>query len=144
VDEAVTALKELQASITREYDALRIYIQELADREAAPAAAREFETRFSIRADFAGSALLVDHVLQIMLEGARNIRRHAFARTASIEATTEGGELRIHIDDDGLGFGEASRPPWSIASRVDQLGGRIQVDAGRSTGAHLAIAVRAA
>jgi signal transduction histidine kinase len=143
-EEAVAALKELQKSITREYDALRIYIQELADHEATPPAARQFETRFSIRADFGGSAVLVDHVLQIMLEGARNIRRHAFARTASIEATADGGELRIRIDDDGLGFGEALQPPWSIASRVDQLGGQIQVDAGQATGAHLAIAVRAA
>src|SRR5262249_20763087 len=104
----------------------------------------EFETRFSIRADFSGPAVLVDHVLQIMLEGARNIRRHAFARSASIEATTDGGELRIRIDDDGLGFGKELRPPWSIASRVDQLGGQIEVDAAQPTGAHLAIAVRAA
>lgn len=143
-DEAIASLKELQTSITREYDALRIYIQELAHREAAPTTGREFETRFSIRADFSGSAVLVDHVLQIMLEGARNIRRHAFARSASIEATTDGGELRIRIDDDGLGFGKELRPPWSIASRVDQLGGHIEVDAKQPTGAHLAIAVRAA
>ena len=143
-DEALAALKELQTSITREYDALRIYIQELAARESAAPSMREFETRFRIRADFSGSAVLVEHVLQIMLEGARNIRRHAFARSASIDASSRGGELHIRIDDDGLGFGDGSRPPWSIASRVDQLGGRLQVDGGHPVGAHLAIAVRAA
>ena len=50
-DEALAALKELQASITREYDALRVYIHELAAREAGPAAGHDFETRFAIRAD---------------------------------------------------------------------------------------------
>jgi len=60
------------------------------------------------------------------------------------DASSRAGELHIRIDDDGLGFGDGSRPPWSIASRVDQLGGRLQVDAGHPVGAHLAIAVRAA
>ncbi|HJQ84059.1 MAG TPA: histidine kinase [Candidatus Binatia bacterium] len=143
-DEAVVALSELQTSITREYDALRMYIQELADRDPAPTSDREFATRFSVRADFSGSGQVVEHILNIMLEGARNVRRHAFARSASIEATSVNSEIRMRIDDDGLGFAEGSRPPWSIASRVDQLGGRIQVDDTRTTGAHLAIAVRAA
>ncbi len=143
-DEALVSLTELQTSLTREYDALRTYIRELADREGAAPAAREFETRFLVKADFAASGTLVEHVLQIMLEGARNIRRHAFARTASIEATMVGSELRLRLDDDGLGFTDGARPPWSIASRVGQLGGRIEVEEARGAGAHLAIAVRAA
>jgi len=143
-DEALAALGELQASVTREYDALRAYIRELADREVVPPAEREFDTRFSVKADFAGYPTLIEHVLLIMLEGARNIRRHAFARSASIEARTVGGQIEIRIDDDGLGFGDTTRPPWSIASRVDQLGGQIEMAATRHTGAHLAIALRGA
>src|SRR4029077_4448945 len=53
--EALTALGGLQTRLTREYDALRIYIQELAARESAATTPREFETRFSVRADFGGS-----------------------------------------------------------------------------------------
>ena len=142
--EAVTVLRELQASITREYDALRTYIRELADRETAPASERDFDTRFSLKAEFTGSGMLVEHVLQIMLEAARNVRRHAFARSASIEASCVEGQLHIQIDDDGLGFGDGARPPWSIASRVDQLGGQIEMERNRRVGAHLAIALRAA
>jgi signal transduction histidine kinase len=143
VDDALTTLHELQTSITREYDALRTYIRELADREVAAPATRQFETEFRVKADFAGPGVLVEHVLQILLEGARNVRRHAFARSASLAATAVGSDLRIRIDDDGLGFSVGSRPPWSIASRVDQLGGEIVVDE-RQSGAHLDIAVRAA
>jgi signal transduction histidine kinase len=143
-EEALASLGELQTSITREYDALRTYIRELADREAAPTSEREFQTQFAVRADFVGSGTLVEHVLHIMLEGARNVRRHAFARTASIEARAVGAEIQLRIDDDGLGFSDDARPPWSIASRVDQLGGQIEMAHNRSTGAHLTIALREA
>ena len=142
-NDALASLGELQTSITREYDALRTYIRELAERESAPSTEREFDTRFTVHAEFSGSGVLVEHVLQILLEGARNVRRHAFARRASLDASSTGGELRIRIDDDGLGFGEGAHPPWSIASRVGQLGGRIALEA-ETAGAHLAIALRAA
>jgi signal transduction histidine kinase len=142
--EALATLGELQKSITRDYDALRTYIRELAERDATPRPEREFATRFSIKADFGGSGVLIEHVLNIMLEGARNIRRHAFARSAAISAQLEGDEIRITIDDDGLGFAEQSGPPWSIASRVDQLGGAIELGRNRNAGAHLQIALRGA
>jgi signal transduction histidine kinase len=141
--EALAALGELQKSITREYDALRTYIRELAERDASPGSEREFDTRFAIKADFAGSGVLVEHVLHIMLEGARNVRRHAFARSATIRAEANGSEIHITIDDDGLGFAERTAPPWSIASRVDQLGGAIELGRDRTAGAHLQIALRA-
>jgi signal transduction histidine kinase len=141
--EAVAALAELQTSITREYDSLRTYIRELSDREAALPAERDFDTHFTVRVDFSGSGVLVEHVLHILLEGARNVRRHAFARSASLEATATSGELHILIDDDGLGFQDGARPPWSIASRVGQLGGHIALEA-RQAGAHLAIALHPA
>jgi len=141
-DEAVSVLAELQSSITREYDGLRTYIRELADHDTAPPSEREFDTRFTVNAQFAGPGPLVEHVLQILLEGVRNVRRHAFARSASVEAFTAGQDIQIRLDDDGLGFGDAARAPWSISSRVDQLGGQLQVTHDKRTGAHLAIALR--
>jgi signal transduction histidine kinase len=141
-DEAVTVLAELQSSITREYDGLRTYIRELADHDTAPPTELEFDTRFAVNAQFAGPGPLVEHVLQILLEGVRNVRRHAFARSASVEAFTVGPEIKIRLDDDGLGFGDESRAPWSISSRVDQLGGQLEVTRDKRAGAHLAIALR--
>src|SRR2546425_3165733 len=86
---------------------------------------------------------LVEHVLQILLEGVRNVRRHAFARTASIEAQIAGVDIQIRLDDDGLGFADGAGAPWSISSRVEQLGGQLQVARDTRAGAHLAIALRA-
>jgi two-component system, NarL family, sensor histidine kinase DesK len=140
--EAITALQELQASITREYDSLRTYVRELAEREAeAPETLRGFETRFTVHADFAGSGVRVEHVLQILLEGVRNVRRHAFARSATVGAHAADGQLRITIADDGVGLPDGSTAPWSIASRVDQLGGQLRLTRPPGTGAHLAVVV---
>jgi len=140
-EEALAALGELQASITREYDGLRTYIRELADHETAPPSF-EFDTRFAVNAQFGGTGPLVEHVLQILLEGVRNVRRHAFARAASIEAQAAGPDIQIRIDDDGLGFADGAGAPWSISSRVDQLGGQVQLARDNRAGAHLAIALR--
>jgi len=140
-EEALAALGELQASITREYDGLRTYIRELADHETAPPSF-EFDTRFAVNAQFGGTGPLVEHVLQILLEGVRNVRRHAFARAASIEAHAAGPDIQIRIDDDGLGFADGAGAPWSISSRVDQLGGQVQLARDNRAGAHLAIALR--
>jgi len=140
--EAVATLEELQKNITREYDGLRTYIRELADHETATPSF-DFDTRFAVKAEFAGAGPLVEHVLQILLEGVRNIRRHAFARSASIEARVEGPELHIQIDDDGLGFPDGAVAPWSISSRVDQIGGQLQMARDKRAGAHLNIALRA-
>jgi signal transduction histidine kinase len=141
-EEALATLAELQASITREYDGLRTYIRELADHGTARPSV-EFDTRFDVKAQFGGPGPLVEHVLQILLEGVRNVRRHAFARTASIEAQMMGSDLHIRIDDDGLGFSDGAGAPWSISSRVEQLGGQLELARDQRAGAHLAIAFRA-
>ena len=141
-EEALATLAELQTSITREYDGLRTYIRELAHHETGPTS-REFDTRFSVSARFAGTGALVEHVLLILLEGVRNVRRHAFARSASIEARVVDSEIHICLDDDGLGFADDAPAPWSISSRVEQLGGQVEVARNRQVGAHLAIALRA-
>lgn len=139
-EEALAALRELQTSITREYDGLRTYVRELADIDTTPShTPRGFETRFNVHADFAGTGAVVEHVLNIMLEGVRNVRRHAFARSARVEV--EGGqqELRIAVDDDGVGVPLGARPPWSICSRVEQMGGRIWLTGEGEGGAHLGV-----
>jgi len=138
--DALVALGELQTSITREYDGLRTYVRELADIDAPPPETpRGFETRFAVQAEFGGSGALVEHVLNIMLEGVRNVRRHAFARSATIAVRIDGQQLQIAVDDDGVGVTAGTHPPWSISSRVEQLGGRIRLSGEGGGGAHLAV-----
>jgi signal transduction histidine kinase len=142
--EVLVELTELQDGVNREHDDLRSYIRSLVDLDPTPvtdAAARE--TRFSVRADFMGSAICVEHILHIMLEGARNVRRHAGARAAEIAVWADAGSLVVTIDDDGVGFHQDADPPWSIASRVAELGGRLTIDLARTPGAHFRVALPA-
>ncbi len=142
-DDVQAELAELQAGVNREHDALREYIRTLVDLRLSPAPVQhDAGARLSVRTDFGGSASLVEHVLLIVLEAIRNIRRHAGARTASVAVRVFGYELVLTIDDDGVGFPPATPLPWSIASRVAECGGTLRVDE-RRPGAHLVIALPA-
>jgi signal transduction histidine kinase len=137
-EQALAELTDLQAGVNREHDDLRTYIRSLIDREA-PAAlrARDDRTRFAVRAAFDGSLRLVEHALQIMLEGARNVGVHAHARSATISVDTNGETVSIRIDDDGVGFPVGASPPWSIASRAAELGGAVRLGEADRPGGHV-------
>lgn len=133
-------LTDLQAGVNREHDELREYVRSLVDLEAtSEPETLEDRTQFVVHSDFRGTAHLVEEVLQIMLEGTRNVRRHARARSATLDASGADGEIVVTLADDGVGFPAPATPPWSIASRVSELGGTLDVRTGRDPGAHLTI-----
>jgi signal transduction histidine kinase len=139
--EALSALTDLETSFTREYGDLRNYVRALADLEVSPDSGdRSDDTWVTMRVDFAGRAPLAHHVVHIVREGLANIQRHAQARSAAIVVESRGDELVITVDDDGVGLPEGGAPPWSIASRVRELRGRIEPSPGPE-GAHLVIAL---
>ena len=72
---------------------------------------------------------LVDRML------AGGLRRNALHE---IRGDTTG--VRITIDDDGVGF-PTNVPPWSIASRVSEIGGDLEILADRGPGAHVIVTV---
>jgi signal transduction histidine kinase len=140
--EALAELTELQASVAHEYDHVRAYVRSLV--QADPVVATEDSssgalTNFRVTADFTARGLILEEIFQIMLEGMRNTRRHGRARLASIDLHEVGNIVRITIDDDGVGFVKAETPPWTIASRVAEFGGRLKISSGISSGAHLEI-----
>jgi len=137
--DVLTDLGDLQSSVQREYDELRTYTRWLAGVEVTPTSSGEAATtRLSLRAEFSGSVDLVDHVLQIAREGINNVRRHAQAMTAMIEIHTDPSHVQISIADDGMGF-SGEMAPWSITSRVKELGGHMQIVTDRGAGAQLLI-----
>jgi signal transduction histidine kinase len=140
IDRALAELKELQAGVNREHDALRAYIRSLLDLESqATPCDFDHRTYFSIEARFKGSLLLVEHALNVILEGARNVALHARANSAAISAEASVASVVITIDDDGVGFPAGAPPPWSIASRAAELGGEVRLREGSQPGAHIEI-----
>lgn len=141
-EDAMNDLGDLQGSVRREYDELRGYMRSLAGLESEDGAiAVPRQTRFSVRAEFTGEAPLVDHVLQVLREGVSNVVRHAAARSARLSVVAADGMIIITIDDDGTGFVAPEIQPWSIASRVRELNGEMEVLHDSRPGAHLRISV---
>jgi signal transduction histidine kinase len=130
-DDALAQLTELQAGVAREYDEVRDYIRSLAGvqesnpRETPPAIC---DPRLRIEAAFSTHAFSGEQILQIMLEGLRNARRHAMANLVTITAWEAADNVQITIDDDGIGFDDSQKPPWAIASRVAEFGGSLRLN----------------
>lgn len=143
-DDATHELNELQTGVRREFDELRGYIRSLAERGPDRGVERARpETRFDVQVGVSGPRDAVEHVLNIVLEGVRNTDRHAAAETATISAQLDGDGGRIVLDDDGIGFVDPAIQPWSIASRVTEIGGELQVTRDGRPGAHLVITIPA-
>jgi two-component system nitrate/nitrite sensor histidine kinase NarX len=137
---ALVQLTELQTGVAREYDEVRAYVRSLADHETAAAPSRDpARTLFELQASFRATGESAEQILLILLEGVRNTVRHAEARTAMIRIVEVHNAIHITIDDDGIGFSEITSRPWSIASRVAELGGEMRVVDAMRPGAHLDI-----
>ncbi len=141
ITEAVQELDRLQASVNAEHDELRAYLRELAGQPHCEPAVAAGDPHFSVRVSIDGSGAVVEQVFRILREGVTNVRRHADARRARVEAVNDGTRVTIVLDDDGRGFGVDAAPPWSIMSRVTELGGSLEIAREETPGAHLAISI---
>jgi signal transduction histidine kinase len=73
-------------------------------------------------------------------EALTNIAKHASASRASISVTTDEGQVRIEIEDDGLGGADPVRGTGlrGLADRVEALGGAFHVESPAGGGTRLA------
>ncbi|HEV7733769.1 MAG TPA: histidine kinase [Candidatus Binatia bacterium] len=139
-DDAYTELGELQVGVRLEYDDLRAFVRSLLGLDATTVPPTpNTSTRFAVRAEFSGSLVVVEHALQIMLEGVRNIGRHSHAPSATIIASPIDGTLTIRMDDDGVGFPPDAALPWSIASRATELGGVASIERNGPIGGRIVV-----
>ena len=127
-DDASRELKELQVGVKRQFDEVREYVRSLAGVDSNSTngiADISADPKIQINGVFNGSSLLGERILQIMLEGLRNARKHARATLVRIDASEIAERVLITIADDGVGFPPAADPPWTIASHVAETGGRL-------------------
>ena len=107
---------------------------------------REFEKRHRISClfDARPEALVLDErystaIYRLVQESLTNIARHAGANTAEVRLQRDGGDLHIHIEDDGRGIAAADMVKANalgllgMRERVAALRGSISVEGGGGT-----------
>jgi PAS domain S-box-containing protein len=82
---------------------------------------------------------------RMVQEALTNIARHAHAHQVRIELRQAGGELRLTVQDDGVGFGEASmyregsHGLMGIRERAYMLGGQLEIGNARGGGGRIRV-----
>jgi signal transduction histidine kinase len=74
---------------------------------------------------------------RIAVEALTNVVRHAAAPSCSIRLSVDGAQLRIEVEDDGVGLPDPVRPGVGLASmreRAEELGGTWGITPGASGG----------
>ena len=92
-------------------------------------------------------AALETAVFRIAQEALANVARHA--RTGGVEVTLSygAGQVTLSVLDRGQGFDPQTLSPgdhlglWSMQKRVEQFGGRFEVESGPGQGTHLAVTI---
>jgi signal transduction histidine kinase len=91
------------------------------------------------------SPIVRGELLSIAREALSNVIRHADARRAMIEVAAGGGELRLEVADDGIGFdpsaplGEGHEGLANMRRRAESMGGRLQVESALGAGTRIII-----
>ncbi len=83
-----------------------------------------------------------------MQEGLSNVARHAQATRATVRIEQGDAELRVTVEDDGIGF-EPGEQPGSLGmtgmrERAARLGGELSVQSSIGGGTRVALVVRQA
>ena len=116
--------------------------------------ARGFERRHGVRIEVVRdqdeerlAADVEAAVYRVVQEALTNVARHALAARCRIELTRVTSTLVVTIEDDGIGFDEASAPRGlgliSMRERVAQVHGEFRLDTAPGKGTRLTITVPA-
>lgn len=89
------------------------------------------------------SVQLSHEIRQLVREAIANAARHGRCKTVRVRIDDAGGQIRLSITDDGVGFPPLDTPsrPRSITERVEALGGSFELHSSGG-GARLEIALR--
>jgi signal transduction histidine kinase len=114
------------------------------------------EEAHGIRVEFSDDGRpkpLAPEVRTILYAGARellvNIVKHAHARQVWIDLRRDGGEVVLAVEDDGVGFGAATRGDGSgfgltnVRERMRHLGGKLEIEANKAGGARVTLSAPA-
>ena len=110
---------------------------------------REFERRSGVRValtapedDMGASGDVATAAFRIVQEALTNVARHARAKSAVVSVARDGGDIRVCVEDDGVGILPKGKGKGAVRSfgllgmreRAYVLGGRFSVRAGKRSG----------
>lgn len=146
--EALSEAVALRQIVRLEQEELRALSRRLVDLDNSPrvrpatSARPAGGTRCRLDVTCEGSADLITQLLTIIRQGIYDVQQHAAAARALVQVRQDDSTIAIDIEDDGVGFPSGAPPPWSISSRVANLGGSLVVQPKTATGgAHFSIRV---
>ncbi len=143
-DEVLADLERLRERVRSEHEELRGLSRRLANVDPPRSSVSCIETkapRVQVDIRCESSADLIEALLEILREGLRNVGRHAHATSATLRVRGEGPRISLQVTDDGVGYPHGAAPPWSIASRVAELGGLLDIGESDGAGARLSISL---
>ncbi|MCU1649736.1 MAG: two-component sensor, partial [Pseudonocardia sp.] len=81
----------------------------------------------------------VEDLLAVLREALSNVAQHAHAQTATITASTTGGQLSLSVADDGTGIGPATRRSGlaNLRHRAEHHGGTLTFEPVQPSGTQL-------
>ena len=83
-------------------------------------------------------------LLRIVQEAITNARKHARARNLWVNVTVDAPQVRLIVEDDGIGLGQARRDSYGLAimrERAERIGASLQIGARSPRGTRVALTV---
>jgi two-component system NarL family sensor kinase len=88
---------------------------------------------------------------RIFVESLNNVRRHANAKRVSVKLEQHGEEVKLHVQDDGIGFEPSSSDTRAVGSigtigmrkRAELIGGQFHIESQPGAGTSVRVAVPA-
>ena len=118
--------------------ALRTYLSDFTEREG-------IEATFSIEGEKRKGMAMERELFRIAQEALNNVAKHSQATSASVSLIFNTGQVRLRIEDDGIGFdtfqSRAGLGLQNIRERAEGLGGQLAVESVSGKGTKITVEI---
>ena len=118
--------------------ALRTYLSDFTEREG-------IEATFAIEGEKRKGMAMERELFRIAQEALNNVAKHSQATSASVSLIFNTGQVRLRIEDDGIGFdtfqSRAGLGLQNIRERAEGLGGQLEVESVPGKGTRITVEI---
>ncbi len=118
--------------------AMRTYLNDFTEREG-------IEATFMIEGERRKGTSMERELFRITQEALNNVAKHSQATSASVSLTFKPGQVRLRVEDDGIGFDasqcRAGLGLQNMRERAESLGGQLAVESVPGSGTRIMVQV---